>query len=239
MAVNDIPRPRSLPQILGAMLSSLTSRIGIRRLRTGGGLLSMMESAAQSDVKNSQDTFQLLQTRDLDNTTGAALDKEGKDDDVLRFLLAKANGYVTFTDTSFVKKSTKLFQGAAAPIVGSDAIQVEDASSFPASGSVYLGRLTPNLEGPIAYSSKVNAGAYWTLNLSAPTTRFHNRGESVVLAQGGIRLIDAGSPVATAQGALVSAVQFATVFQAQIPDGETSVEDVLVLANVAGAAGNV
>ncbi len=239
MPVNDIPRPRSLPQILGNIVNSLTSRIGIRRLRTGGAILSIVESAAQSDVKNSQDTFQLLQAKDLDNSRGQALDREGESDDVIRFKLAKANGYVTFTDTSFEKIASKLFQGAAAPIVGSVAVQVEDASDFPASGQVYLGRLTPNLEGPIAYTSKVDAGAYWTLNLATPTTRFHNKGESVVLSQGGIRLVDAGTLVATAQGALVSAVQFATIFQAQIPDGETAVEDVLVLANVAGGSGNV
>ncbi len=239
MSVTETPKPRSLPQILGSMINSLTSRIGIRRLRTGGPILSIMEAASQSDVKCSQDSFALLQARDLDNTRGQALDREGASDEVFRFLLAKATGYVDFTDTSFDKISSKLFQGAAAPIVGSVVIAVEDASTFPASGSVYLGRLTPNLEGPIAYSSKVNAGAYWTLNLSAPTTRFHNRGESVILAQGGVRVVDAGSLVGTPQGALVSAFQFSTVFQAQIPDGETTVEDVLVLASVAGAAGNV
>lgn len=239
MPVNDVPRPRSLPQILGNIVNSLTSRIGIRRLRTGGAILSVIEAASQSDVKNSQDTFQLLQAKDLDNSRGQALDREGASDGVDRFRVAKATGYVTFTDTSFDKIASKLFQGAAAPIVGSVAIQVEDASDFPSSGSVYLGRLTPNLEGPIAYTSKVDNGAYWTLNLSTATTRFHNRGESTILSQGGIRLVDAGTLVATAQGALVSAVQFSTVFQAQIPDGETTVEDVLVLANVAGAAGNV
>ncbi len=239
MSVNDAPRPRSLPQILGSMINSLTSRIGIRRLRTGGPLLSAMEAAAQSDVQNSQDTFELLQTRDLDNTTGVALDREGADDDVLRFQLRKATGYVDYTDTSFDKIASKLFQGSPAPIVGSVVIQVEDASDFPASGSVYLGRLTPNIEGPLAYSSKVDAGAYWTLNLTDPTTRFHNRGESVILSQGGIRTIDAGSLVATPQGALQAAVQFGTVFEAQIPDGEVTVEDVLVEATVAGASGNV
>jgi hypothetical protein len=221
------------------MLNSLTSRIGIRRLRTGGPLLSAMEAAAQNDVQTSHDTFELLQTKDLDNTTGIALDKEGADDDAPRFQLRKATGYVDFTDTSFDKIASKLFQGAAAPIVGSVEIRVEDASAFPATGSVYIGRLTPNVEGPLAYSAKVDAGAYWTLTLDDPTTRFHNRGESVILSQGGVRTVDAGSLVATPQGALQSAVQFGTVFEVQIPDGEVVVEDVLVEATVAGASGNV
>lgn len=238
MAVSDIPRPRSTPQILGGIINSLTSRLGIRRLRKGGPILSIAEATAQSQVKNSQDIFQLLQSRDLDNTTGIALDRIGADEDIPRFLVAKATGEVTVTDSSFEKIASKIFQGTGAPIVGSVEINVEDATDFTASGEVYIGRLTPNLEGPIAYSGKVNNGAYWTLTLSSPTTKFHNKGESVILAQGGVRTIDAGTTVATAQGAMVSAAQFATAFDAEIPDGETTVEGILVVANVAGAAGN-
>lgn len=238
MAVNGVPRPRSFPQILGQIINTVTSKLGIRRLKVGGGVLSIAEAAAQSDVRNSQDIFELLQSKDLDNTTGQALDRIGRDERVPRFLPQKATGAVTISDTSFEKISTKVYQGTGAPIVGSVTVNVEDAEAFPSSGQVYLGRLTPRLEGPIAYSSKTDNGAYWTLNLSTPTTQFHNKGESVVLAQGGVRNIDAGYAVATAQGSLTTAVQFTTLFAKEIPDGEVEVQDVQVVAVVAGASGN-
>ena len=42
-----IPVPRSYPQFLGASIDAVTSRVGIRRLKVGGPLLSILEAAAQ------------------------------------------------------------------------------------------------------------------------------------------------------------------------------------------------
>lgn len=234
----DIPRPRSYQQILGQMLDSYTSRTGIRRAKVGNPQLSAMEAAARSDVRQSQDVFNGLASNNLDNSEGTALDRIGNAEQVPRLLLRKSTGSVTVTDTSFSKKSTKVYQGLGAPIVGSVALNVADTTSWPGSGSVYVGRNTPNVEGPLSYSSITSHGSYSTLNLTAPTTRFHNLGEAVVLAQGGNRVVDAGQVVQTPQGALASAVQFSTVFTTTIPDGETSVDGVAVTATVPGAAGN-
>ncbi len=241
MAASDIPTPRSKVQILGEMLDAVTSRIGIRRLKKGGPLLSVLQAAAQSDVRNAQDVFTMLAAQDLDNAEDQALDRRGADESAPRFRLAKATGVVTITDTSFDKIASKVYQGSAAPIVGSTTINVEDASDFTATGQVYIGRQTANLEGPLSYTSLTDNGAYWTITLSGstPTTRFHNKGESVILAQGGTRTIDAGTVVATPAGALATAIQFATTFSAEIPDGETEVVGVGVIATVAGASGNV
>lgn len=238
MAVSDIPTPRSQPQILGEMLDAVTSRVGIRRLKVGGPLLSTLEAAARSDVRSSNDTLKALNSKDLDNTEGAALDRLGADEDCPRFLLAKATGTVDITDTSFTKLASKVYQGAAAPIKGSVAVRVEDASLFPSTGTVYIGRNTSNVEGPLTYATKTDNGSYWTLNLSTPTTRFHNKGEEVVVGQGGNRVVGAGQVVGTAQGALSAAVQFATVYDAEIPDGEVEVTDIEVLCTVPGTIGN-
>ncbi len=236
---NDIPTPRSLPQIEGEILATVTSRVGLRKLKLGSGVLSAIEGAAQSDVRNSQDIFQMMQSRDLDNSTGIALDRIGADEKVPRFSVKKTTGTVTLTDTSFDKISSRVYQGLPAIIIGSEIVFVEDASLFPATGAIYIGRTTPQLEGPISYTAKTDNGAYWTLDLATPTTKFHNRGESVIVAQGGIRTIDAGYLIATPDGALASAVQFSTTFPVEIPDGEVDVTDVDVTATVPGAASNV
>lgn len=234
-----IPTPRSYSQILGDMIDAFLSRFGLRALKIGSPVLSMLESAAQSQLRSSEDIFELLEASSLDQATGDALDRIGADEDLPRFTQNPASGPVTISDTSFSKISSKVFQGTAAPIVGSTKVNVTDGSQFPASGSVYIGRGTSNYEGPLAYTSKVNAGNYWTLNLAASTLRFHNLGESVIVAQGGNRTINAGTIVQTPQGAVLNAIQFKLLFAATLPDGEVTIEGVTVVALKPGATGNV
>jgi hypothetical protein len=235
----QIPVPRSYPAILGDMINAFLSRYGIKKLKVGSPLLSILEAAAQSDLRGSQDVFNMLNAASLDRASGVALDRIGADEDVLRFSDTIATGLVTVSDTSITKKATKVYQGLPAPIVGTTTLNVADASTFPASGSLYLGRGTVNFEGPIAYSATANIGAYWTITLSSATQKFHNLNESVILAQGGTRNVTSGTIVQTLQGNVSDAVQFATVYAASIPDGETSVSGVLVAAKKPGVIGNV
>jgi uncharacterized phage protein gp47/JayE len=223
------------------MLDALLSKLGFPSVRVGSGTLSIIEAAAQSDLRSSQDIFNLLNSTSLDRATGQALDRLGNDEDAPRYAQSPASGAVTISDTSFTKVSTKIFQGRPPPIVGSAVLYVTDALLFPASGSVYVGRGTNNYEGPLAYTSKTNNINYWTLNLAVSnnTTKYHNLGESVVLAQGGDRLISAGTTVQTAQANTSSAVQFSVLYPATIPDGETSITGVTVVAKTPGVVGNV
>lgn len=234
-----IPTPRSYNSILGDLISSFLSRTGLKSLKVGSPVLSILESAAQSDLRSSQDVFDLLNASSLDTANGTALDRIAADEDLQRLGESAATGLVTVTDTSFVKIESRLFQGLAAPIVGSSTINVVDASAFPATGSVYIGRGTTNFEGPLAYTGKVSNGPYWTLTLSGVTRRFHNVSESVVLAQGGDRVIDSGSTVQTPQGNVVDAVRFSTLFSATLPDGEVTLTSIQVVAEIPGVAGNV
>lgn len=233
------PTPRSFQQILNDMISAFVSRYGIETLNAGSPILSMLEAGAQSDVRSSQDTFDLLDAESLDNAEGTALDLRGRSEGVIRQGQTPSTGAVTISDTSFSKKATKLFQGLPAPIVGSTTIYVQDASSFPASGRIFLGRGTVNYEGPLDYSAKTNNGTYWTLTLSDSTRRFHNVGESVILGQGGDRTILAGTIVQTPQGNVTDAVQFATIYNSTIPDGEVEITGVQVIAQVPGAQSRV
>lgn len=235
----DTPIPRSPQQILGDMIDAFRSQQGVKNMRVGGPLLSLFEAAMRSDARSSSDIFQLLNSIALDNAVGLALDRAGADDDLPRFQQAPASGTVTVTDTSFTKLTSKLYQGSPAPIVGSVAIDVSDASLFPASGSIYIGRGTPNYEGPLAYSSKVNNSTHWTLNLSAATTRFHNTSEIAIVAQGGNRNLGAGLVVRTPQANVSDAVEFRLLYSRTIPDGENSLDGVQVVAQKPGTIGNV
>lgn len=236
---NEIPVPRSYSEILGDQIDAFLSNYGLRALKIGSPVLSMLESAAQSDLRASEDVFNLLEAVSLDQARGLALDRIGADESVPRQTESPASGAVTISDTSFTKISTKVFQGLAAPIVGTTSLNVTDAEAFPASGSVYIGRGTDNIEGPLAYTSKTDNGDYWTLTLSSGTQRFHNLGEGVVLAQGGNRDINAGTLVQTPQGNVVDAVQYKLLYTARIPDGEVEVTGVAVTALKPGTIGNI
>ncbi|WNM70274.1 baseplate protein J-like protein [Myxococcus phage Mx1] len=236
-----IPQPRSYQSILGDMIDSFLSRYGLRGLRIGGPLLSILEAASQSDVRSSQDVFNLLDAASSDRATGIALDRRAADEDLQRLPVTASSGTVTFYDTSFAKVSTKVYPGSSAPNAGSLSIRVSDATTFPDTGQIYLGRGTTNYEGPLTYTSKTKLpnSTYWTLTLAAPTQKFHDVNESVILAQGGPRVVPAGTIVQTSQNNVADAVTFATVFAATIPDGETEVEGVDVICQQPGVIGNV
>jgi hypothetical protein len=236
-----IPQPRSYQHLVGDMVDAFLSEYGLRGLKIGGPILSFIESAAQGDLRGAQDIFNLLDSIDIDRATGIALDRKALDDDTARLPILPSSGPVTITDTSFIKISTKIYPGAPAPNGGSLSIKVADASNFPATGQIYVGRGTTNYEGPISYNSRSQpvGATYWTINLSTPTQKFHDVNEGVVLANGGNRQIPAGTVIRTPQGNVADAVTFATVAVASIPDGETDVTGVSVICQQPGTIGNV
>lgn len=235
------PTPRSNSQIFGDLLDVLLSRLGLTGIKPGSPVLSLLEAVAASDTRNSHDAYNLLVSISLDYAERQALDRIGAREQVPRPGATPAIGYVNFADTSFSKISTRVYSGLSAPIVGSDRVFVEDASSFPASGSVYLSRGTTRYEGPRAYTAKTQLGSYWRLDLSPgdETQNFHNWGESVVLAQGGLRVIPTGTTVQAQLGGAQAAVSYLTLASAGIPDGEVLVENVLVAAQRPGRSGDV
>lgn len=213
--------------------------MGVANLRVGGPLLSAFEASSRSDARNSQDLFSLLGAISIDRATGLALDRWGRDEDVPRYQESPSTGLVTISDTSFTKLSSKVFQGSPAPIVGSVSIDVADASLFPSTGQIYIGRGTPDYEGPLSYTSTTDNGTHWTLTLSTGTTRFHNTSESVIVALGGNRVVGPSNIVRTPQGNVANAVQFNILYSYTLPDGETAISNVQVVAQKPGLIGNV
>lgn len=236
---NGLPSPQSYEEILGALLSSYASKIGVNDFQVGSAVSSFFEVVALSTARASGDIFQILRDHNVDRAAGDSLKRLATENNVIPASAQPTTGTVTITDTSMSKISSKIYAGATPPNSNSTTINVSDASLFPASGYIYLGRGTPNVEGPLQYSAKSQNGSFWTITLVTGTQKFHNVGESVIFAQKGNRSIPVNSVViAPASGASPDIVFYVTV-SSVILDGEASVSGVQVSAQTPGTASNV
>lgn len=236
---NSLPQPLSYEQILGQELSSYASSLGINDLNVGSANVSFFKVVALMVARSSGDIFQILRDFSLDRATGPALQNLAIEYGVPPIGARVSTGFITVTDLSFQKIATKIYAGANPPIAGSTTIFVSDASSFPSTGAVYLGRTTVNVEGPIAYSAKAQVGSFWSLTLSSATTKFHNIGESMILSQGGVRTVPVNTIVVSPGIGTTPTIQYSVTQQGTILDGETAVSGISITAQLPGAAGNV
>lgn len=241
----NTPNLRSKEQIFGDLVAGFQARRPeINDFSRGSVASQLFTAISQSQFKSSAAVIGMIDASSVDRAVGEALQRIARDKNVPIFSATSATGKITVTDTSFTKISTVVYAGQPAPVGGSLKIYVTDASKFQsANGKIYVGRGTANVEGPLEYSSiqAEAGGAYWSITLksSSPTTKFHNIGEEIVMAQGGNRTIPAGTVVQTAQGAAVTSVEFRTTAQALIKDGEVTISNVPVICNRPGVVGNV
>lgn len=238
MATN-LPQPQSYEQIVSAMESAYAAKMGISDYNTGSLVTSFFEVVALMVARSSGDIFQILTDFSLDRATGDILDRLATENNLTRLSATVSSGLVTITDTSFSVISTQIYAGINAPNIGTVSLPVADASSFPASGSVYIGRGTNNVEGPIVYDSITANGSYYLINLATPTTKFHNINESVILAQGGTRSIPLNTVVYSPGIGSSPDIQFNVTAAAVILDGDVTVSNVPVSAVTPGSTGNV
>lgn len=236
---NGLPNPQSYEQIVSDMLSAYAAKQGINDFNVGSAVTSFFEVVALATARASGDVFQILRDFSVDRATGDALKRLATENRVAPITATPATGLVTVTDSSFQKISTKVYAGANPPNIGSTQIKVSDASLFPVTGSVYIGRSTPNVEGPLAYSSITPVGGFFVINLTVPTAKFHNVGETVILAQGGNRSIPSNTIALSPASGASPDIQYSVITAAVILDGETSVSNVQVSALQPGASGNV
>jgi len=235
----SLPVPRSFQQFLKAMIQTYVFKSGVTDINKGSANRSLIEAAALSDYKIQGDIMSALASVDIDRATNADLDRIGFSKGVSRTQARESNGVITIYQKSLIKIATKVYQGTAAPPAGSVTLNIADAANLPAAGSIYIGRGTNNLEGPISYTSITSLGSYYQLALSSPTTKNHNTGEAVVLAQGGNRVIPAGSSVQTKSTLTSESVTFRTINSVTLLDGEVEIKDVPVICTKIGTAGNV
>ncbi len=234
-----LPNPRSYEQILGEMLATYMSKIGVNDLNTGSAVVSFFEAMAQAVYRASGDTFAILRDFSVDRAEGEALKRIAEEENVALVPARVATGSVTITDSSFDKIETKIYAGEDPPNIDSSSVFVSDASAFPATGAIYIGRGTNNVEGPISYASIVAVGSFFQINLSTNTTKYHNINESVILSQGGVRNVPTGTVVNTDPSGATPGVAFSTTKLATILDGENEVLSVPVAAQDVGTDGNV
>lgn len=237
------PTPRSYQTIISDMIATFTSRYGIQSLQVGGPILSFLEACSQSDTRNAQDQFAALAARNIDYAEKQQLDLIGQEEGIPRIQESPGTGYVTVSDSSFAKQSSSLFPGSTPPILGTTTIVVTDASAFYThggsnTGSLYIGRGTSNYEGPLSYTAIAPNvwpnPSYYSITLSTPTSKYHNLSEIVVIANGGNRLISAGTVIQTARSATVDAIQTSVRFGVELLDGEDTVSNVPVVCNKPG-----
>ncbi len=236
--------PISVPsynELLGNMLRKLYAIAGVNDTHKGSVLLTLLEAAAQNDSEQFATLLDMLDLFSLDATTGADLDKRSIELGLTqgRLPATKSSGYVTFTDSTITKVSTAIYVGSAAPIAGSNTLNVNDASSLAAAQSIYVGRGTLSSEGPLVIASVTNNTTYWTIQLVGTLAHNHAVNESVIKAQGGSRVIAAGTSVKVPANNTSTEKSFKTQASATIQDGEAVIENVLVTAQAPGASSNV
>lgn len=236
---NGLPNPQSYEQILSDMLSAYAAKLGINDFNVGSAVTSFYEVVALATARASGDVFQILRDFSVDRATGDALKRLATENRVTPITAKPATGLVTVTDTSFQKISTKVYAGSTPPNIGSTQVKVSDASLFTPTGSIYIGRSTPNVEGPIPYTSITPSGGFFIINLGVATTKFHNVGETVILAQGGNRSVPANTIVVSPAAGASPDIQFSVTTAAIIVDGEVTVDSVQVSAVTPGSTGNV
>lgn len=243
----DKPTPRSYSQILGSMIRAFQAKYPIEEFRVGGPLLTMLEAAAQSDFRATVETLNLFAATTLASASGTALDRIAADENTIRRGASPSSGTIVVTDSRYTKVLSTILTSKPAPSVNSSVIYIANGAGFPASGQIYIGRTTVNYEGPISYDSisEVNLPyGPWTegparlvLNGSTPTSKFHNWGETVILAQGGNRLVAAGAVAQTPKGTAQS--QYSVVYPVTLLDGEVEIDGVQVSCTRPGVIGNV
>lgn len=231
---------RSYQSILGSMVSKLLAETDINDLFEGSGNLTLLEAAATSDFITEGKLLQILNAYDVDKIKGIKLRNLARQLSLKPEFIGAAPAIVslTITDTAFNKISSTIYTGSNAPIAGDSVLNVVDASSFSASGTVYVARNTSTFEA-VTYTSKTNHTTYWSLNLAAPLAKDHLVGEEVVLGQGGDRQVPVGTVASTQAGSGSAKLDYLTLNSAVLLDGESVLPNVLAKCTTLGSVGRV
>jgi len=239
---------RSKEQILADLIRSILINTDINDVSPGSSLGTLLEAIATSHFKIAASALKILESSNLESLVGVDLDKKA----ISIKLPNGVGGFgrkpatpainVVVIGSSFKKISSKQYSGKPAPFAGGKKLYLEDASQFPPPGpntNIYIGRGTVDrFEGPIQYTALTNSGSFWEMTLANPLTKNHLVSDLVTLAQGGDRVVEAGTIVQVAATNGAVAVQFRTTEQLVILDGEAE-GTVQVACTQTGEIGNV
>lgn len=232
---------KSFPSILSDMAVKILAETSINDLRPGSVILTLLEAIANEDAQQYIAMLNLLENFNLDSTSGDDLTERAYEAGLDRLTSTSASGYIAFADSAVIKRQSVLYAASPAPLSGAVSIDVElnsDIAFFPASGNVIIGRGTNNNE-TVAYSSITPHSDYVTLNLPIGTLNTHGTEETVILSQGGSRVVPVGTEISVPATDLSRKISFTTREAATILDGESEVTDILVVCSTTGSVGNV
>ena len=102
---SKLPNPKSYEVILGDMLSTYMSKLGVNDLNVGSAVTSFFEAMAQAVYRASGDTFAILRDFSVDRAEGEALQRIREEEGLAAITARVATGKVTITDSSFIKIS--------------------------------------------------------------------------------------------------------------------------------------
>lgn len=231
---------RSYQQIAGPMVAKLLAETDLTDLSPGSVFLTIIEAAASSDLLSEAKLLQLLKIRNVDKAQGVDLENLASELGVIpsRLGATSASVLLQFTDSAFSKLSSTVFAGAISPTAGDTYIKVISALGWPSAGTIYIGRGTSSSEA-ISYVSLVNSGSYWQVNLASPLTKDHLVGEEVVVGQGGDRTVPSNTICRVPPTAGNQPVEFKTLTDVTLLDGENVLPNVSAVATTPGSSGNV
>ena len=230
--------PRTFSEIFGEMFATMVANSPITDANIGSIVTTLLEAAAQEDDEQYFQMRNLILQYSLDTTSGTDLDTRAFEYGLTRKAASKASTIVTVGDSAITKISTGIFSGVVGPSIGDTVVEGDVSTGFPASGSIVVGRDTPNVE-TIVYNSITQNTNSVTFNLDAGFANNHGTDETIVFAQGGNRIINSGTVVKTLSSDISPEINFALDDQATILDGESELTNVAVTAVLVGTTGNV
>lgn len=230
--------PRTYPEIYGGMIARIVSASPLTDVNFGSVLSTMLEAAAQEDDEQYFQMLEIIRGYSLDTTTGTDLEDRAFEYGLTRKTAQVATTTVTLGDSAIIKISTGVYSGSPGAPAGALTINGDGSTGFPVSGSVIVGRGTPNAE-TVSYSSITLFGNFVRFNLSSALAFDHGTDETIILSQGGNRLIVSGTVVKVPASDINPQIEFNTTAAATILDGETFLLGVPVTASSAGATANV
>jgi len=230
---------KSYNQLLGDMIRKIIADTPVNDINKGSVLLTLMEAAAANDYENNTAILNVLELLNIDALRNVDLDAYGSNLGLSRNTAAKASGFVTVSDSTITKRSTSLYPIKPAPIRTSTVIHVNDASTWDATGTLYIGRGTPNFEGPISYTSITNNVTYFTINLASALEKDHLLSESIIDGQGSTdRQVLAGTTVKVPANNVNPELLYTVLRDSVIAAGEDTSDSIPVTAIKAGSSSN-
>lgn len=220
------------------MRDRLISSTPLTDVNPGSVFTTMLEAAAQEDDEQYFQMLEIIRGYSLDTTSGTDLDDRAYEYGLTRLTAQTASTVVTISDTAITKVYTGVYSGLPGSPAGALYIRGDSDTGFPTSGTIIVGRNTPNAEA-VPYTSISVSTNYVTFNLAAGLAFDHGTDETIILAQGGARLIPSGTVVLVPASDINPRVEFTLDDNATILDGESEVTVVPVTAGSPGSQANV